>query len=86
MFRVHRGLSHRFRAVSLVPERALGGGILQIIVGEYSREFSPERSGTCVRICDLTCVRDPLTMSGSLTEPAGGHKLDRVCDLRFFVV
>ena len=35
---------------------------------------------------ELTCDRYPHTASGSRTARTGGHKLERVCDLRFFVV
>ena len=33
---------------------------------------------------ELTCDRYPHTVSGSRTAQTGGHKLERVCDLRFF--
>lgn len=50
------------------------------------RESTQKWSGASRWICTRYCTREPLTGSGSRTEPTGGHKLERVCDLRFFVV
>ncbi len=50
------------------------------------RESTQKWSGASRWIYTWYCTREPLTASGSRTEPAGGYKLERVCDLRFFVV
>ncbi len=54
--------------------------------GGNHREFAEKRSGVLQWIHPVSWLRRPHTVSGSRTEPAGGHKLERVCDLRFFVV
>jgi hypothetical protein len=54
--------------------------------GGNPRESTQKWSGAGRWICTRYCAREPLTVSGSRTEPAGGHKLERVCDLRFFIV
>jgi len=50
------------------------------------REFWEKRSGKSGKIHPVSWQCRPHTASGSRTELAGGHKLERVCDLRFFVV
>jgi len=47
------------------------------------REFWEKRSGESGSIHPVSWQCRPHTASGSRTEPAGGHKLERVCDLRF---
>lgn len=54
--------------------------------GGNPREFAEKRSGVLQWIHPVSWLRRPHTVSGSRTEPAGGYKLERVCDLRFFVV
>jgi hypothetical protein len=54
--------------------------------GGNPRESTQKWSGAGRWICTRYCAREPLTQSGSRTEPAGGYNLERVCDLRFFVV
>jgi hypothetical protein len=53
--------------------------------GGNPRESTQKWSGAGRWICTRYCAREPLTVSGSRTEPAGDHKLERVSDLRFCV-
>lgn len=50
------------------------------------REFWEKRSGESGSIHPVSWQCRPHTVSGSRTAPAGGHKLEGVCDLRFFAV
>lgn len=49
------------------------------------REFWEKRSGESGNIHPVSCHCRPHTVSGSRTAQTGGHKLERVCDLRFLV-
>lgn len=50
------------------------------------REFWEKRSGESGNIHPVSWQCRPHTVSGSRTARTGGHKLEKVCDLRFFVV
>lgn len=49
------------------------------------REFWEKRSGESGNIHPVSWQCRPHTASGSRIAPTGGHKLERGCDLRFFV-